>query len=676
MKKKNLSKQIYDREKKQRKSISIRLKLMGVIIPIVLVIIVSFFALSSNVILKLSKEELQAKSLRYTEQISAWVDGILRELQIHQENLEGDLFVDDAAILRYLEHTVDKNEAYPAGIYMGDDRGVYLDGTGWVPDDDWVLVEREWFVEGKQNDTLTFGEPYFDSMTEKMCLSVSARVNYPNAVRVLASDIYLDYISNVIDEIDESENVNAFLVTGNSQTLIAHPDNKMVAKTLDTVKKDSLYRNISNTLAKKQSGITSVKGDRGDYYVSLIPVEHTDWYLAVYSEEQDMLADLHKMEFIMIGVAVAATCALIFLLLRIMNQVVKPVVRMTNVINRIAEGDFSQNLEVKGNDEIARMSNNMQMFISRMRDTISGINDTANWLNHQSGENEKISESLKVSSENQVEASLHLNQMVEQLSMAASEAHTQMNRLSDLIRETDKEGRNADNLMQESVVMSQDGKKDMDNINHGMSDISVSILALSDQITRVGNATTQIGEMVNLIMNIAEETNLLSLNASIEAARAGEAGKGFAVVAEQIGKLASSSSTAADDIAKLTTEIESTVETTVRQMQGSVSEVQKNVEIVSDASETFEKLYKKVDETSHRVDSMIDLLGRLNLVAKEMQHITENQTQAAEQITVSADAVNRHTGNVTADSNTMAESAEELRKESTDLIDKIGKFKL
>lgn len=661
---------------KQKKSASIRLKLMGVIIPIVLVIIVSFFALSRNVILKLSKDELQAKALLYTEQISAWVDAVFGELQVHLENIEGDLFADDAAVLRYLEHTVDRNEAYPAGVYIGDDRGIYLDGTGWIPGDDWVLVERDWYVEGSGNDVLTFGEPYYDSMTGQMCVSVSVRLDYQEAVRVLAGDIYLDYISDLIKEIDEHEKVQAFLVTGNSQTLIAHPDSEMVAKPLSTAGRDSLYGNISKVLGKDQKGIMSVKGDRGDYYMSLTPIGQTDWYLAVYIEEREMLAALHRVELVMLGIAVAAALVLIFLALRIMNQVVKPVERMTEIIDSIAEGDFSRNLEVRGNDEIARMSNNMQIFISRMRDTISGISDTAGWLNRKSGENEKLSDSLKESSGNQAEAAALLNRMVEQLSTAASEADTQMNRLSELIEEAEKEGRGADLLMQESVVMSRDGKQDMDNINRGMSGISGSISALSDQITRVGNATTQIGEMVNMIMDIAEETNLLSLNASIEAARAGEAGRGFAVVAEQIGRLALSSSTAADDIAKLTAEIESTVETTVRRMQESVSEVQKNVEIVFNASETFDKLYEKVDETSSRVDSMIELVDRLNEVAKEMQQITESQTQAAEQISVSADAVNTHTGSVAADSNIMAESAEELRRESIELLDKMGKFKL
>ncbi len=661
---------------KQKKSISIRLRLMGIIIPIVLLIIISFFSLSRRVILRSSQKELTAKSQAYTNEISGWVNQIFSELQIYQDTIEEGSFLSDEEILKYMEKSVDKNEAYPVGLYMGDDHGVYLDGSGWVPGDDWVLEERDWYVDGKDNETFAFGEPYYDSMTGQVCVSASVRIDDPDAVRVLATDVYLDYASGLMTEIENQKEVEAFLVTGSSQTVIAHPDSEMIAETLSEAEQDVLYGNIGKALTQGKSGLISVKGNQGNYYACLNPVENTDWYLVTYITESRMLSDLRRMELIMAVIALAAAIALIFVTLRIMNGVVRPVEKMTRVIDSIAKGDFSQNLEGKGNDEIARLSNNMQRFITRMRTTISEISDTAGWLSRQSEENEKVSDSLKVSSQNQAEAVAVLQQMVEQLSAAAQQVSSQMECLADLIGQTRMEGQNADTLMKESVVMSQDGKRDMDNINSGMSGISDSITALSRQIARVGSATTQIGDMVNMIMDIAEETNLLSLNASIEAARAGEAGRGFAVVAEQIGKLALSSSTAADDISRLTAEIKNTVETAVSQMGESVSEVQKNVEIVSDASATFESLYEKVDETSRRVEDMIGLVGRVNDVAMQMEQITGSQLQATEKIVVSADALSRHTGSVTADSHTVAENAEELKKESAQLTDKMSQFKL
>lgn len=662
-------------KQKKKKGMSIRAKLIWVIIPIVFIIIFAFFALSSQVVLNVSKAQLQDKSHAHAEEISAWTNQIFAELKVYQDTINGGNFKDDAAILKYMESSVDKNPAYPVGLYMGDDGGVYLDGSGWVPEGDWVLTERDWYVDGKDNSELAFGEPYYDSMTGQVCVSASVLMDYDKAVRVLATDVYLDYVSGLMADISAVGEVEAFLVTGNSQTVIAHPDTAMMAVVLSD-STDSFYKHISGMLTEKQTSIFSVKKDGNNYYVCMNPVDHTDWYLVTYVTERAMLSDLHWMEMYMFIIAVVAAIVLIVLVLRIMNRVVKPVAKMTNVIDKIAEGDFSQNLEVKGHDEIARMSNNMQMFITQMRGTISEIQHTADWLNVQSQDNEQVSDSLKIASEKQAGAMEVLGQMVEQISAAAQEVSAQMELLANLIGEAREEGHTADALMKESVVLSKNGKEDMENISNGMTSINTSITTLSQQITKVGEATTQIGDMVNMIMDIAEETNLLSLNASIEAARAGEAGRGFAVVAEQIGKLAANSSTAADDISRLTTEIQATVELAVEHMSTSVSEVKKSVEIVADASDTFDGLYDKVDETSRRVDKMIGLVGQVDDVAGSMEETTRSQVQATEQIVQSADTLNQHTKNVAADSNAVAESAQQLKKESMELAGRIDKFKV
>ncbi|MBO5209625.1 MAG: methyl-accepting chemotaxis protein [Lachnospiraceae bacterium] len=659
---------------KQKKSMSIRTRLIAIIIPIVLVIIVSFFALARNMVLQISKEELQAQAQVYTGQISSWTNQIFSELQVYQDAIESGVFANDDETLKYMETTCDKNAAYPYGLYMGDDSGVYLDGSGWVPEGDWVLVERDWYIDGKDNETLAFGEPYYDSMTGQICVSASVLVDYPQATRVLATDVYLDYVVGLTADISEQSELQIFLVTKEGKMIIAHPDKEMLAVTLDAEGIDSLYANIGTALENGKEGVAAINGDQGKYYVSMSPVEDTDWYLVSYVPEKTVLADLHQMEWIMAAIALVAAVVLLFGVLSVMNRVVKPVAKVTDVIGRIAEGDFSQNLETKGNDEIARMSKNMQMFITQMRTTISEISRTADWLSKQSVENEKVSDSLKSASDKQAQAMEVLGNMVEQLSVAAEEVSNQMEQLAELVQTTLGAGETADNLMKESVVVSQNGKRDMENINGGMANINASIATLSEQINRVGMTTAQIGDMVNMIIDIAEETNLLSLNASIEAARAGEAGRGFAVVAEQIGKLAANSSVAADDISKLTEEIRSTVQQAVAQMESSVTEVQKNVGIVSGATQTFEELYGKVSETSNRVEEMIDAIEQVDTVAKQMKQITRSQVEATEQITQSAEELSQHTRNVTEDSSTVASGAEGLKKESLELMEHMNKF--
>lgn len=661
---------------RKKKNAGIRLKLIGIVIPIVLVIIVSFFMLARNMVLQSSQEKLQVESQMYTEQICTWANQIFSELQVYQNSIESGLFADDAEILSYLETTCDKSDAYPIGLYMGDDTGVYLDGSGWVPGDDWVLTERDWYVDGKDNEKLAFGEPYYDSMTGQVCVSASVHVAYEKATRVLATDVYLDYVVGVVSNIVNQSNLNAFLVTKDSGMIIAHADTEMLAQTLDAEGMDTLYGNIATALSEEKDGVITVKGDKDEYLTCMNPIEGTNWYLVTYVTEDRLLSDLHRMELIMAVIAVVATLILIFAVFRVMNHVVKPVENITDVIGKIAEGDFTQNLQIKGNDEIARMSNNMQSFIAQMRNTITEISNTAKWLNKQSVDNEQIAESLKASSSNQYQTMEVLGEMVAKLTVAAEDVTRQMEKLGELIHATCTDGEAADTLMKQSVVMSQNGKNDMNNINRGMSNINASITTLSEQITMVGDTTAQIGNMVNMIMDIAEETNMLSLNASIEAARAGEAGKGFAVVAEQIGKLAANCSVAADDIARLTLAIQETVARAVEQTSDSVDEVQRNLGMVSDAQETFDALYEKVAQTSNRVAKMIEAVKQVDDVANQMERITMDQLHATEQIGQSANDLEQHTKNVVAGSNAVAEGAEELKKESVELMERMSDFRI
>lgn len=131
---------------------------------------------------------------------------------------------------------------------------------------------------------------------------------------------------------------------------------------------------------------------------------------------------------------------------------------------------------------------------------------------------------------------------------------------------------------------------------------------------------------------------------------------------------------AADTISKLTTEIQSTVNEALNYMESSVGEVQTNVKIVSEASLTFESLYEKVDETSHRVEQMIALVGKVDDISKQMEEISKSQVQAADQMVQSTEELNQQTRNVTVGSNTVAGSAEELKREAIELRDKMRRF--
>ncbi|MCM1212887.1 MAG: cache domain-containing protein, partial [Blautia sp.] len=254
----------------------IRTKLIVVIIPIVLVIIVTFFGLSRKMITSISEQNLAANAKVCAGDIYAWTNRIFGELQIYKDTIETGGFADDEAVLAYMQTSYEKSDAYPVGLYMGDDKGVYLDASGWVPGDDWILTQRDWYLDGKENEEIAFGEPYYDSQTGDICVSAAVRMGNTDAVRVLATDVYLNYLSDVVSNIGGSGGISSFLMTKESRTIIAHPNTDMIASTLYDSGLDELYTAIGKAIGNQEIDADDFFSVQ-DYFVCLNEIDGTDW---------------------------------------------------------------------------------------------------------------------------------------------------------------------------------------------------------------------------------------------------------------------------------------------------------------------------------------------------------------------------------------------------------------
>lgn len=252
----------------------------------------------------------------------------------------------------------------------------------------------------------------------------------------------------------------------------------------------------------------------------------------------------------------------------------------------------------------------------------------------------------------------------------------QMGDLAKVIEEAGAQGRYAGEMMKQTVEIAGDGRKAAERVSSGMQHIERSISSLSEQIMLTDRAIEQIGSMVEMIVNVADETSLLALNASIEAAHAGDAGRGFAVVAGQIGKLAENSGAAADDISALTAEIRGAMRQAIIKMEESVAEVKGSAELVGENKMTFERVFGKVGDADRIVGQMAQLIGRVEAVAADMRRVAENQVREAGQITESVHELDGYTHAVSQDSGTVAQNAKVLEEESRKLLEHVSGFKI
>ena len=195
-------------------------------------------------------------------------------------------------------------------------------------------------------------------------------------------------------------------------------------------------------------------------------------------------------------------------------------------------------------------------------------------------------------------------------------------------------------------------------------------------IGEVGRASEEITNITKVIGEIADETNLLSLNASIEAARAGEAGKGFAVVALEIGKLAQTSVDSVQDINKLVLEIKNSVKDVVVQAGDSVESINSSGVLIRNAVEKFDIIFENIALTGNLVQNMIQKVNQVEDVARNVAAISEEQAASSQEILGSSDILVEQADSLMESSGNVAKESEELTNSAEELAVQIGNFKI
>ena len=203
-----------------------------------------------------------------------------------------------------------------------------------------------------------------------------------------------------------------------------------------------------------------------------------------------------------------------------------------------------------------------------------------------------------------------------------------------------------------------------------------SLSELTDHEENVGDSTVEINNIVQLIENIASQTNLLSLNASIEAARAGEAGRGFAVVATEIGNLAVESSNSAHKIQQI-------IQVVNEQVRGMVDKARESTEVMEQSSlsidkavKTFNEIYEDIEKTEHILQDIMNEIRNVDEVATNMAAISEEQSASAEEILASIDILTEHASQITEESKQVAGYSDVISDASVNLSEDMKFFKL
>lgn len=216
----------------------------------------------------------------------------------------------------------------------------------------------------------------------------------------------------------------------------------------------------------------------------------------------------------------------------------------------------------------------------------------------------------------------------------------------------------------------------MQGVDTAMQNINSSVMELQKAIDGVGNASEEITGITRAIGEIADETNLLSLNASIEAARAGEAGRGFAVVATEIGKLAQTSMESVRHIDTIVLDIKALIEDVISQANDSVANINNSSVLIGNAVRTYDIIFENIVSVGDLVHQMIQKVNQVEDVARDVAAVSQEQAASSQEILASTDVLVEQADSLMTNSEIVAEESEKLTTSAEELETQVKNFKV
>ena len=671
----------YMREQKEhRKSItSIKTKILAavsaLVLILVLILIIISYTISKNIITDQSMQLLELSTKNQASRIEAWMTEKLNVFSTFKQDIE-TLDYTDAQIQSLLDSYYGRSSDYPDGFYIADTSGKVMQAAG-VDYKKTADASSAWYNEALTRVNMAFGDVHVneagtDVVSAGAILRDSKKAG-GNAkaknTRLLVVDVPIAHIQVIVDSFISMDDAQAILVDKDNMSILSKSDDTLTGRLSDGT---GFLGTIGNRISQQNNTAMTLDGNIVDFR----EITGTNWVIVSYVPESAVFSELASLRTTMIVVAVAVLAVILVLMERMIHFMIKPIRSLTDSIVTMASGDFTVDIKTKGNDEITLMGHSMKEFTAAIRSMINDISNISETLKGQAESSTSVSGGLYEASLKQSKNIDELNGTVDQLSASVQEIAESATALAVVVSDTRDSSNNAEDKMNVTVEVAEAGKNDMQKVGEAMGLIEQSINGLQESIDKVGAASQEINKIVGMIGEIADETNLLALNASIEAARAGDAGKGFAVVATEIGSLATNSNQSVQKIQTLINEVTSLVGETVDKAKGSVDEINTSSRLVHQAVATFDTIYDNIVDANRVVNDMAANMLKVADVSTNVASITEEQAASAELISRNAGNIASESKNITDDSEKVAETARKLADTSEKLMTQINSFRV